>query len=106
MASSFKKASQKIAFDPQHRKTINFNISRYDLAVEKGIARYQNLEEARARAAAIKRDVLENWDNYLIQFEENAVRNGAKVLWARNTAEATEYIKQILLEITLQRINV
>jgi len=96
--SKFKKASQKIAFDTQHRKTIDFNISRYNLAVERGIARYHDLDEARARAAAIKRDVLKNWDKYLIQFEENAVRNGAKVLWASDTAEATEYIKQILIE--------
>ena len=94
----FHTASEKIAFDTQHRKTIDFNISRYNSAVERGIARYQNLEEARTRAAAIKRDVLKNWDKYLIQFEENAVQNGVKVLWASDTAEATEYIKQILLE--------
>ena len=97
-ASRFRGASKSIAFDTQHRKKIEFNISRYELAVKRGIARYQNLEEARARAAAIKREVLKNWDEYLIQFEENALKNGAKVLWARNSAEATEHIKRILRE--------
>ena len=94
----FHTASKKIAFDKQHRKTINFNISRYDAAVEKGVMRYADLEEARARAGAIKRDVLKNWGRYLLQFEENITKRGAKVLWAKDTAEATDYIKQILLE--------
>ena len=94
----FHTASSQIAFDKQHRKTINFNISRYDAAVAKGVTRYENLEEARAQAGAIKRDMLKNWDKYLLQFEENISKRGAKVLWAKDTAEATEYVKQILLD--------
>lgn len=97
-AKQFHTDSKKIAFDEQHRKTINFNISRYDAAVAKGIARYQDIEEARNQAAAIKRDVLKNWDKYLLQFEENITKRGAKVLWAKDTAEATAYIQQILKE--------
>ena len=97
-ARGFQKASKLIAFDKQHRKTIDFNVSRHDMAVAEGIARYGDFEEARSRAAAIKRDVLKNWDQYLIQFEENITKRGAKVLWAKDSADATEYIKQILLE--------
>ena len=97
-ARGFHRASKLIAFDRQHRKTINFNISRHDIAVTEGIARYQDFEEARTQAGAIKRDVLKNWDKYLLQFEENITKRGAKVLWAKDTAEATNYVKQILKE--------
>ncbi len=59
-SQKFSVASKKIAFDVQHRKTIKFNISRYDAAVEKGMARYKDVELAKQKAAAIKRDVLAN----------------------------------------------
>ncbi|NDV47699.1 lactate utilization protein [Paludibacter sp. 221] len=94
----FHTGSKRIAFDERHRRTINFNISRYDAAVAKGIARYQDIEEARNRAASIKRNMLKDWDKYLIQFEENITKRGVKVLWAKDTVEATSYIKDILLE--------
>ena len=87
-----------IAFDDKHRKTIQFNISRYDTAVNKGMARYNNVEEAKNQAASIKRDVLQNWDKYLLQFEETISNRGVKVLWAKDAVEATGYIEQILTE--------
>ncbi len=94
----FSKASKKIAFDVNHRKTIKFNIARYDAAVEKGMARYENVELAKQNAAAIKRDVLANWDKYLLEFEQNCTANGAEVLWAADTTEATDFIKEILAQ--------
>ena len=97
-AKGFQRASKLIAFDKQHRKTISFNVSRHDMAVTEGVARYRDYDEAQTRAGAIKRVVLNNWDSYLIQFEENITRNGAKVLWAKDAAEATSYVKQLLHE--------
>lgn len=97
-SQQFSKASKKIAFDLGHRNTIQFNISRYDAAVEKGMARYKDVELAKQKAAAIKRDVLANWENYLLEFEKNSISNGAEVLWATDTEEATAFIKKILAE--------
>lgn len=94
----FVSASKKIAFDVKHRKTIDFNISRYDLAVEKGMARYQNVELAKNRVAAIKRDVLKNWSAYLTEFETNIKANGAEVLWAKDSDEANQFIISIIKE--------
>lgn len=94
----FSAGAKKIAFNIQHRNTIKFNISRYDAAVYKGMERYADVKEAKNRAAAIKREVLKNWDKYLLQFEEKITANGAKVLWAKDSAEATEQIKKILTE--------
>ena len=95
---NFTRAANKIAFDRKHRQTIKFNISKYDVAVANGRNRYANLQLARSRAAFIKRKMLANWDNYLIQFEENATKNGITVLWAKDTAQATEYLQTILKE--------
>ncbi len=90
--------AEAIAFDVKHRNTIRFNISRYDAAVSKGMARYNNVERAKNEAAAIKRDVLQNWDKFLLQFEKNISSRGVKVLWAKDSNEATKQIIQILIE--------
>ena len=97
-AHKFTHDAEAIAFDEKHRNTIKFNISRYDAAVTKGMARYNNVEAAKTQAAAIKRDVLRHWDKYLIQFEEKISARGVQVLWATDAAEATTYIEQILRE--------
>ena len=39
----------KIASDLKHRKTLNFNISKYDESVKKGKLRYKNMELAKQR---------------------------------------------------------
>jgi len=90
--------AKAIAFDVKHRNTIKFNISRYDVAVSKGMARYNDVETAKNQAAAIKRDVMANWDKYLIEFEEKISSRGVEVLWAKDAAEATSQIEKILTE--------
>ena len=94
----FTKDADDIAFDIKHRKTIQFNISKYDAAVAKGMARYQDVEGAKQKAADIKRDVLNNLGYYLTQFEERITARGAKVLWAEDSKQATNYILEILKE--------
>ena len=95
-ANKFTHDADAIAFDVKHRNTIKFNISRYDTAVGKGMARYNNVELAKRQAATIKRDMLQNWGKYLIQFEEKISARGVKVLWAKDAAEATTFVEQIL----------
>lgn len=93
---AFLKASEKIGFDKNHRKTIKYNIAQYDAAVEKGINIYSNLELARNRAGHIKYKVLNDLDKYLIEFEDNFTKNGGKVIWATNATEANREINKIL----------
>jgi len=90
--------AEAIAFDLKHRNTIKFNISRYDVAVSNGMARYNNVESAKSKAAAIKQDLLANWDKYLLQFESTISSRGVQVLWAKDATEATNYIEHILSE--------
>ncbi len=97
-STQFNKASSDIAFDLKHRKTIAFNMAKYDAAVEKGMMRFRDLNKAKTMAATIKRDVLHHWDKYLLQFEENIIKNGAEVLWAEDSQQAINYLNDIIKE--------
>ncbi len=88
----------KIAFDRKHRKTINFNISRYDESVAKGKQRYQNIELAKKRASFVKDTVVGNLAEHLETFEKNALKNNIQVIWARNGEEAVAEIIRVAKE--------
>ncbi len=88
----------KIAFDKKHRKTINFNISKYNQAVEKGKLRYADMELAKQRASYIKGKVVANLSHYLQEFEKNALKNNIEIIWTRNSEEAVTEIIKVLNE--------
>ncbi len=53
-------------------------------------------EALRARASAIKEHALTHLDEYLVQFEATAVRNGMQVHWARDADEHNRIVHEIL----------
>ena len=85
--------AEKKSFDLTHRKTIQFNIGKYDAAVIKGKQQFSNLELAKERASTLKNKILFSLDKYLSEFESNFTKRGGKVIWAQDEAEA---IKEIL----------
>jgi len=89
------KADEK-AFDLNHRKTINHNIGRYNTAVERGLSKFENLENSKRKAHVIKWRVMENLDKFLPEFESNFQRRGGKVIWANDAAEAQKEILNII----------
>jgi len=91
----FLKDTAKIAFDENHRKIIDFNISRYDTAVAKGKTQYLNLDLAKERAARIKRNVVNNLESYLKEFETNFSNNGGELIWANDDKEAINAVLDI-----------
>ena len=92
---SFLREAEKTAFDKEHRRKINFNISKYDSAVEEGKKQFSDLELARKRAANIKYKVINDLDRYLIEFQRNFERNGGRVIWAQNKREAVREVYEI-----------
>ena len=76
-----------------HRRTIKYNMSRYDEAVVKGRDQFRNLELAKLRAAHLKYKVINGLEKYLIEFESNFTSRGGKVIWAQ---DATEAVREIL----------
>lgn len=98
-AQSFLKASEQKVFDLKHRNTINFNMGKYHVAVEKGLQHFSNLELARNRANHIKWAAVEKLEQYLLQFETNFQSNGGKVIWAQDGDEAIKEILNIFKKV-------
>jgi L-lactate dehydrogenase complex protein LldF len=89
------KADEK-AFDLGHRKTINQNIGKYNVAVKRGLSKFENLENSKKKAHVIKWRVMENLDKFLPEFEANFQKRGGKVIWANDTEEAQKEILNII----------
>jgi len=97
-AKLFKIKSEEIAFDPGHRKIINFNIAQYDKAVGNGKEFFSDLENAREQASKIKDYSLNEWGNLLTTFEKNARRNGCEVRWAAGADDVLSILAKIIDE--------
>jgi L-lactate dehydrogenase complex protein LldF len=90
----FTAESTERTFDLEHRRKINLNIGKYNNSVELGKSQFADHELGRNRAGFIKCQTMENLDRYLIEFESNFIKNGGKVIWAKNGEEAlTEILK-------------
>lgn len=93
--NKFLKDSEAKAFDPVHRTTLRFNISRYDDAVVRGKQQFSNLELAKTRAAHIRNKVVNDLPKYLLDFESNFQARGGKIIWAVDGSEAVKEILKI-----------
>ncbi|WP_295651711.1 LutB/LldF family L-lactate oxidation iron-sulfur protein [uncultured Mucilaginibacter sp.] len=96
IADEFLVATEDKVFDRDHRRILNYNIGKYDVAVERGLSRIANLENAKRKAHMIKWKVMENLDKFLPEFELNFQRRGGKVIWANDYKEAQAEILQIM----------
>ncbi|MXV51075.1 iron-sulfur cluster-binding protein [Pedobacter sp. HMF7647] len=92
----FIEQSEIKAFDHEHRRIINFNMGRYETAVERGLSRLSNLENSKRKAHSIKWKVMENLDKLLPEFESNFQKKGGKVIWANDAEEARQEILNII----------
>ncbi|NID12624.1 lactate utilization protein B [Fibrivirga algicola] len=75
-----------------HDETLWFVRSKRDRAAQ-SIPEWEGLREA---ASQIKNHVLSNMHDLLLQFEQNATKNGITVHWAADAAEHNAIIHQIL----------
>jgi L-lactate dehydrogenase complex protein LldF len=61
-------------------------------------------EELREWASQIKNHALSDLDNYLVEFEKNAMANGIKVHWAANGEEHNQIVYSIIMENNIKKI--
>ena len=87
--------SEVKAQDLEHRRKINYNISQYDRAFQKGRMQFSDMDTARERAKNVKWRATENLDKYLEEFERIFTSHGGQVIWAENTEQAQEEILKI-----------
>ena len=93
-ARFFRERSPK-AFDLEHRRVLRKATGNYGHSVATAKTRFLDHEDARRRAAIIKRDAVEHLDRYLLQFEANVLRNGGQVHWAEDADQARTIILDI-----------
>ncbi len=96
--AGFMEKSRTKAADLGHRKTINFNIGKYNTALPKGKAQFSDLHLARERAKNIKWRAIETLDQMLEGFESAFTARGGKVIWAETAEEALQEILRICRE--------
>ena len=97
-ASSFIAKSTIKAADLDHRRKVNFNISKYNATVPLGKQQFTDLHLARERAKNIKWKAIETLDKQLEDFETNFTRRGGKIIWAENAEQALAEILKICKE--------
>lgn len=95
IASKFIAKSTIKAADLDHRRTINFNIGKYNAKVPEGKQQFTQLMTARERAKNVKWRALETLDQQLEEFELQFTRRGGKVIWAENAQQACDEILKI-----------
>jgi L-lactate dehydrogenase complex protein LldF len=94
-SNSFLTKSSIKATDREHRRKINFNISRYNAVVPLGKQQFTNVHLARERAKNAKWQAIETLDQQLETFEEKITAHGAKVIWAETAQQALDEILKI-----------
>lgn len=97
-ASSFKAKSTIKSDDREHRRKINFNISKYNAVVPVGKLQFSELMTARERAKNAKWRAIETLDQQLEEFEMQFTKRGGKVIWAETAEQALEHIGRICKE--------
>ena len=97
-ASSFDAKSSVKAVDLEHRRKLNFNISKYNAVVPKGKAQFPDLNRVRELAKNKKWEAIEHLDLYLTQFEDQITKRGAKVFWAEDSEQALNFIGDLCKE--------
>src|ERR1043165_2473611 len=94
-STSFKAKSTVKAADREHRRKINFNISRYNAVVPNGKQQFTDVHLAREKAKSLKWRAIENLDKSLETFEAQITGRGATVLWAETADDALQEIVKI-----------
>lgn len=104
MRSSIKKQSESFLQNKErtnwHDKALWFVREKRDLAV-KTIPEWEKL---RKLASDIKSHTLSNLDQYLIEFENNALKNGVNVHWAKDGEEHNRIIEKILRKREVRKV--
>ncbi|HRN57513.1 MAG TPA: lactate utilization protein B, partial [Agriterribacter sp.] len=94
-ASIFIAKSTIKSADLEHRRTINYNIGKYNAAVPAGKQQFHDLNLARERAKNVKWRAIETLDQQLEEFERQFTARGGKVIWAETAAQALDEILTI-----------
>ncbi|MBB3697198.1 iron-sulfur cluster-binding protein [Flammeovirga yaeyamensis] len=96
-AKAFNKQSERVTW---HDKTLWFVREKRD----KSVHQLPEWETLRELAAQIKAHTLSHLDDYLLQFEKQAKKNGIKVHWAKDAEDHNQIVKDILIKHEAKKV--
>lgn len=67
----------------------------FEKAFEVAKNQFKNYEEARQKASVIRKKVVNQLDQYLVEFEGNFKKNGGSIYWAANAADVQNELNTI-----------
>jgi L-lactate dehydrogenase complex protein LldF len=91
----FKKTASLKLDDPVLQRNMRQAKSKFVDGRAKGVAEVDNWEAIRTHAAELRDRTIANLDAYLVEFERNATRRGAKVHWAESAEDACRILVDI-----------
>ncbi|PIQ35339.1 MAG: [Fe-S]-binding protein [Bacteroidetes bacterium CG18_big_fil_WC_8_21_14_2_50_41_14] len=100
----FTERALQVISNPEKQEQIVLTINQHEKRVKDGLNQYDKLSVVRQRAGYLKNKVINELDRYLIEFEDNFLSNGGKVIWARDANEAKLEIKKIIKKNQITRI--
>lgn len=101
---NFRKTIETKAFDFTNIKRLGNYLDKYAAASATGKEQFKNLALARNRAGHLRQKAIDNLDKYLLEFEANATRQGIKILWAPDAADAQKEIDNLLQQHKIKKV--
>lgn len=95
----FKKDSSLALNDQNLRGALKNTTDRFRVARKRASAEFKEFDALRDKAREIKKETIEHLDLYLEMLEENIMKAGGKVHWAKDGEEAS----RIIVDIALRR---
>ncbi|MBC7862874.1 MAG: lactate utilization protein [Bacteroidia bacterium] len=92
----FLKDSSAKSKDLEHKSRLQHAFDNYHNKQKKSLLQFSDLQLAKERAGGIRQKSIENLEKYLIEFESNFIKNGGKLIWARDAEEALIEIDKII----------
>jgi len=100
----FEKDSDKAIQNKPLQKALVNVTDRFRIARNKASSEVPGWEELRSAAREIKKNTIENLDKYLITLEENVIKSGGRVHWAKDSNEASQIIVNIANERNVKSV--
>lgn len=94
-AMAFRQAADAATGQDDRREFIRLALHGYEATRGAAAGRYRSWEQARAAAAAAKREAVSRLDECLEEFERRFAARGGQVFWAEDGRQAADYVLEV-----------
>ena len=101
---NFRENSKKALGDPKLKEALVNFTDKSRASRGRAVSEVSDWDKLRSRAREIKKEVIDNLDEYLVELEESVVRAGGEVHWAKDSLEARSIILEIARENGVSRV--